>query len=167
MDVLVAQARRSVLILGVNLEGALPCVSTLLDLARSGGTVRLAAMDPGGAALGPAAVMSGVDPAIRRQKIIQNLELLRAEFDTRLDTDARARVSLMVTDQVLPIGAVGLDERIRGGSLIVQHYLAGIAAELAPLIWLHPETDQPWFDRYLEQCETCLAGARVWEGAGG
>lgn len=48
MDVLVAQARRSVLIVGVNLEGALPCVSTLLDLVRSGGTVRLVAMDPHG-----------------------------------------------------------------------------------------------------------------------
>jgi hypothetical protein len=24
--------------------------------------------------------MSGIDPAVRRQKIIQNLELLRAEF---------------------------------------------------------------------------------------
>ena len=90
MDVLVAQARRSVLILGVNLEGAMPCVSTLLDLARLGGMVRLAAMDPAGVALGPAAVMSGVDPAIRRQKIIQNLELLRTEFDARLDTEARA-----------------------------------------------------------------------------
>jgi hypothetical protein len=167
MDVLVARARRSVLILGVNLEGAMPCVSTLLDLARSGGMVRLAAMDPGGAALGPAAVMSGIDPAIRRQKIIQNLELLRATFDAHLDSEARARVSLMVTDQVLPIGAVGLDERMRGGSLIVQHYLTGIAAELAPLIWLHPETDQPWFDRYLTQCETCLVGARTWEGASG
>jgi len=66
MDVLVAQARRSVLIIGVNLEGALPCVSTLLDLVRSGGTARLVAMDPDGAALGPAAVMAGVDPAIRR-----------------------------------------------------------------------------------------------------
>ena len=65
MDVLVAQARRSVLIIGVNLE-ALPCVSTLLDLVRSGGTARLVAMDPDGAALGPAAVMAGVDPAIRR-----------------------------------------------------------------------------------------------------
>lgn len=73
----------------------------------------------------------------------------------------------MVTDHVLPIGVVGLDERIRGGSLIVQHYLSGIAAELAPLIWLHSETDQPWFDRYLAQCETCLVGARVWEGTGG
>jgi hypothetical protein len=167
MDVLVAQARRSVLILGVNLEGAMPCVSILLDLARSGGMVRLAAMDPGGVALGPAAFMSGVDPAIRRQKIIQNLELLRTEFDARLESEARARVSLMVTDQILPIGAVGLDERTRGGSLIVQHYLTGTAAELAPLIWLHPETDQPWFDRYLAQCETCLTGAHVWEGVGG
>jgi hypothetical protein len=167
MDVLVAQARRSVLILGVNLEGALPCVSTLLGLVRDGGTVRLVAMDPEGAALGAAAVMAGVDPAIRRQKIIQNLELLRTEFEAHLDTVARGRVSLMVTDRVLPLGAVGLDELWRGGSLIVQHYLTATAAELAPLIWLRAETDQPWFGRYLAQCEACLGGARVWDGPGG
>lgn len=165
MDVLVAQARHSVLIVGVNLEGALPCVSTLVDLARTGGTVRLAAMDPDGIALGPTATMSGVDPVIRRQKIIQNLELLRTEFHARLDETARSRVSLMVTDRVLPVGVVGLDERARGGSLIVQHYLTATAAELAPLIWLRSETDQPWFSRYLAQCEACLVGARAWGGA--
>jgi hypothetical protein len=132
MDVLAARARRSILIIGVNLEGALLCISTLLDLARTGGTVRLVAMDPNGAALGPAADMSRVDPAVRRQKIIQNLELLRAEFAAHLDPAARGRVSLMVADQVLPIGAVGLDEHTRGGSLIVQHYLTATAAELAP-----------------------------------
>lgn len=167
MDVLVAQARRSVLIIGINLEGALPCVSMLLDLVQQGGTARLVAMDPDGVALGPTAAMSGVDPAIRRQKIIQNLELLRTAFGARLDTAARSRVSLMVTDRVLPVGVVGLDERVRGGSLIVQHYLTATAADRAPLIWLRPETDQPWFNRYLAQCEACLAGARVWEGANG
>jgi hypothetical protein len=80
MDVLVAQARRSVLIIGVNLEGALGCTAALAALARSGGTVRLLAMDPEGTALAPSAAMSGVDPALRRGKIIQNLELLRKEF---------------------------------------------------------------------------------------
>jgi hypothetical protein len=84
IDMLVAGARRSVLIVGVNLEGALLCVSTLLDLARAGGIVRLVAMDPDGTALGPAAAMSGIDPAVRRQKSIQNLELLRAEFTAHL-----------------------------------------------------------------------------------
>jgi Domain of unknown function (DUF397) len=44
MDVLIAQARRSVLIIGVNLEGALGCTAALTTLARSGGTVRLLAM---------------------------------------------------------------------------------------------------------------------------
>ncbi len=165
MDVLVARARRSILIIGVNLEGALLCVSPLLDLVRAGGTVRLVAMDPNGTALGPTAAMSGVDPAVRRQKIIQNLELLRADFAARLDLAARGRVSLMVADQVLPLGAVGLDEQTRGGSLIVQHYLTATAAELAPLIWLRAETDQPWFNRYLAQCEACVSGAREWEGA--
>jgi len=93
--------------------------------------------------------------------------LLRAEFDARLDPAARSQVSLMVTDRVLPVGAVGLDERARGGSLIVQHYLTATAAELAPLICLRPEMDQPWFGRYLAQCDACLADARVWEGADG
>jgi hypothetical protein len=68
MDVLVAQARRSVLIIGVNLEGALGCAATLAALARSGGTVRLLAMDPHGSALAPSATTSGVDPALRRGK---------------------------------------------------------------------------------------------------
>lgn len=167
MDVLIAQARHSVLIIGVKLEGALPCVLALLDLVRSGGTARLIAMDPDGAALGLTAAMAGVEPAIRRQKVIQNLELLRTEFGAHLDTPARGRVSLLVTDPVLPVGAVGRDERVRGGSLIVQHYLTATAAELAPLVWLRPENDQPWFDRYLAQCEACLVGARVWEGANG
>ena len=58
MDILVTRARRSVLIIGVNLEGALLCVSPLLDLVRAGGTVRLVAMDPDGTALGSAAAMS-------------------------------------------------------------------------------------------------------------
>lgn len=167
MDVLVAEARRSILIIGVNLEGALSCVSTLLDLVRAGGTARLVAMDPFGVALRPAAAVAGVDPVIRRQKIVQNLELLRAEFDTRLDVAARRRVSLMVTDLVLPVGVVGLDEQVRGGSLIVQHYLTATAAEVAPLIRLGRETDQPWFSRYLAQCDACLVGARVWEGSNG
>lgn len=166
MDVLVSSARHSILIIGVNLEGALQCVSTLLDLVRAGGTVRLVAMDPNGAALGPGAAMSGVDPAVRRQKIIQNLELLRASFAAHLDPAAPGRVSLMVVDQVLPLGAVGLDEQTRSGSLIVQHYLTATAAELAPLIWFRAESDQPWFGRYLAQCEACVSSAREWDGAG-
>ena len=112
MDILVAQARRSVLIIGVNLEGALGCTAALAALARSGGTVRLLAMDPEGTALAPSAAMSGVDPALRRGKIIQNLELLRKEF-AQLPPDARARVWLMVADLVFPVGAVSLDEGTR------------------------------------------------------
>jgi hypothetical protein len=125
MDVLVAQARRSVLIIGVNLEGALVCTAALTSLARSGGTVRLLAMDPDGAALLPSSAMSEVDPALRRGKIVQNLELLRKEL-AQLAPDARGRVQLMVADLALPVGAVGLDEDTRAGSLVVQHYLTGI-----------------------------------------
>jgi hypothetical protein len=157
----------SVLIIGVNLEGALSCSGALLALARSGGTVRLLAMDPEGSAIGPSASMSGVDPGLRRGKIIQNLELLRKEIAERLDPPAQARIQLLVADLPLPLGAVGLDERTRGGSLIVQHYLASTTAQLEPLMWLHADTDDPWYDRYLGQCETCLAAAREWESASG
>jgi hypothetical protein len=68
MDALAAQARRSILIIGVNLEGALGCTAVLAALARSGGTVRLLAMDPNGTAIGPSATMSGVDPALRPRR---------------------------------------------------------------------------------------------------
>lgn len=166
MDVLAAQARRSVLIIGVNLEGALRCMAVLAALASSGGTVRLLAMDPDGTALAPSASTSGVDPALRRGKIIQNLELLHKEL-AQLPPDARARVRLMVADLPFPAGAVGLDEGSRSGSLIVQHYLAGTAAELAPLLWLHAQSDEPWYGRYLAQCEACVAAARPWDGASG
>jgi hypothetical protein len=117
--------------------------------------------------LGPRLRCQVVEPALRKGKIIQNLELLRKELDERLDPPARARVRLMVADLVLPLGAVGLDERTRTGSLIVQHYLTATAAELAPLMWLHAETDDPWFSRYLTQCEACLRTAREWEGTSG
>lgn len=166
MDVLVAQARRSVLVIGINLEGALGCTAALASLARSGGTVRLLALDPGGLALSPSAATSGVDPELRRGKIVQNLELLRKEF-ARLAPDARARVRLMVADLALPAGAVGLDEGTRSGSLVIQHYLAGTGAEHAPLLHLRAETDEPWYGRYLAQCEACVAAARPWDGKGG
>jgi hypothetical protein len=135
-------------------------------LARSGGTVRLLAMHPDGSALVPSATTSGVDPVLRRGKIVQNLELLRKEF-AQLAPDVRARVRLMVSDLALPVGAVGIDEGARGGSLIVQHYLTGTAAELAPLLWLHAESDEPWYGRYLAQCEACVVAARAWNGSGG
>src|SRR5712691_190135 len=165
MDVLAARARRSVLIIGVNLEGALACTAELAALARSGGTVRLLAMDPDGTALGPSAVMSGVAPALRRGKIVQNLELLRKELTAQLDPAALSRVSLLVADQVLPLGAIGLDEGTRTGALIVQHYLTGTSAAQAPLMELRADADQPWFARYLAQCEACLADSRPWDGS--
>lgn len=79
----------------------------------------------------------------------------------------RDRRTLWGSKMGVPLGAVGLDEQTRGGSLIVQHYLTAPAAELTPLIWLRAETDQPWFNRYLAQCEACVSGAREWEGADG
>jgi hypothetical protein len=165
MDVLAGRARKSVLIIGVNLEGALGALPALCALARAGGTIRLLALDPDGDTLAPAAVMSGVDPDVRRAKIVQNLELLRAELETLLDPDARARVRLLVADRILPLGALGIDEATAGGQLIVQHYLTGTVAELAPLMRLRADADEPWYGRYLAQCVACLAGAREWDGA--
>lgn len=165
MDILAGRARRSVLIIGVNLEGALDALPALTALANAGGTVRLLAMDPDGTALAPSAAMSGVDPAVRRAKIVQNLELLRAQLTAQLGPEALARVAVLVADRILPLGAVGIDEGTSGGSLIVQHYLTATSAGLAPLMHLRAGTDQPWYARYLAQCEACLAGARSWEGA--
>jgi hypothetical protein len=164
MDVIVSRARHSVLIIGVNLEGALACIGSLAAMARAGGTVRLLGMDPDGTALGPSAALSGVDPGLRRGKIIQNLELLRTELAAQLDPAELARISLLVADLALPLGAVGLDEGTREGSLIIQHYLAATSAEQAPLMWLYASADKKWFDRYLAQCEACLAHATEWQG---
>lgn len=164
MDVLVGRARRSVLIIGVNLEGALQALPALTALASAGGTVRLLAMDPDGTALGPSAVMSGIDPVVRRAKIIQNLDLLGAGLAAQLDAKALARVTIAVADRILPVGAIGIDEGTSGGSLIVQHYLTATAAGLAPLMQLRADADQPWYGRYLAQCEACLDGARDWDG---
>ena len=39
--------------------------------------------------------------------------------------------------------------------------LTATAVELAPLIWLRAHADQPWFSRYLAQCEGCVSSARL------
>ena len=48
MDVLLGRATRSIAIVGINLEGAVSGLSPILDLARTGGTIKLLAMDPDG-----------------------------------------------------------------------------------------------------------------------
>ncbi len=106
--------------------------------------------------------MSGVDPEIRRQKIIQNLDLLRGEFSARLSDASRRRVNLRVADRILPVGVTGIDVETHRGWLIVQHYLAATPAERAPLITLRRDGDGPWFDRYLAQCEACWSDAKDW-----
>jgi hypothetical protein len=163
MGVLAGSATRSVLIVGVNLEGAVASLPELIDLARSHGTIRLLAMDPYGVALAPSAAMSGVDKEVRRQKIIQNLDLLNHELNAHLPQAARRRVSLQVADRIFPVGVIGLDIETRNGSLIVQHYLVETPAGRAPLIRLRRDEDNPWFDRYLAQCEACLKDAKDWK----
>ena len=162
MDVLTGRASRSVLIIGINLEGAIAAWSSLLALLQAGGTLRLLAMDPHGEAIGPAAKSAGVDPDLRAQKIVQNLNLLRDRFTAELTAAQQRRVSLQIADLALPVGVVGLDTGTKTGTLVVQHYLAATPAEQAPLLELHRDLDQPWFDRYLAQCEACLRGARPW-----
>ncbi|WP_194892369.1 hypothetical protein [Catenulispora pinisilvae] len=162
MDLLAGHARRSVLIIGINLEGAVTALTAMLDLASAGGAVRLLAMDPNGVALAPSAEMAGVDPVIRRAKITQNLDLLKSAFDARLTTAARRRVSLQVVDRILPVGVTGIDVAARDGRLIVQHYLTRTAAEQAPLFDLRRDVDGAWFDRYETQCEASFDGPKEW-----
>lgn len=162
MDLLARHARRSVLIIGINLEGAVTALTALSELASAGGTVRLLAMDPNGAALAPSAQMAGVDPRIRRAKITQNLDLLKSALDARLTASARRRVSLQVVDQILPVGVMGIDVAAGDGRLIVQHYLTRTAAEQAPLLDLRRDLDGAWFERYEAQCEANFDGAKEW-----
>lgn len=162
MDLLVGYARRSVFIIGINLEGAVSALTALSDLALSGGTVRLLAMDPNGSALIPSAETAGVDPVIRRAKIIQNLDLLKSAFDARLTRAARRRVSLQIVDRVLPVGVVGVDVESRDGRLIAQHYLTRTPAEHAPLLDLRRDVDGVWFERYERQCEASFEKAKEW-----
>jgi hypothetical protein len=162
MDALVGDARRSVLIIGINLEGAVRALTALTDLAAAGGTVRLLAMDPNGRALEPSAEMSGVDPEIRRAKIVQNLDLLRNTFAAQLGASARRRVRLQVVDRVLPVGVIGIDVAAKDGRLIVQHHLTRTPAEHAPLLDLRRDVDGVWFERYEKQCEAAFVGAKEW-----
>jgi hypothetical protein len=33
-------------------------------------------------------------------------------------------------------------------------------------MWLRAGADEPWYTRYLAQCDACLANAREWRGPG-
>ena len=162
MDVLLNSATRSITIIGINLEGALSGVSSILELARSGGTIKLLAMDPDGSCIGPSAAMSRVDPEIRRQKIRQNLNLIHNQLVTTLDKSTSRQVSLYVVDALLPISVIAIDQDGRRGSLIVQHHLTATHAEKAPMIYLSKKEDPEWFQCYLDQCIACFTGANEW-----
>lgn len=162
MNSLVGHARASVLIIGINLEGAVAALTALMELAEAGGQVRLIAMDPKGAAIEPSAAMAGVDPGIRRAKITQNLDLLTDTLTARLSAAARSRVTVQVVDRILPLGVVGIDLAERDGRLIVQHYLTQVPAEKAPLLDLRRDTDGDWFQVYLAQSQASAADATEW-----
>ncbi|HEV8558657.1 MAG TPA: DUF5919 domain-containing protein [Actinophytocola sp.] len=161
-ETLIADAKRNVIIIGINLQAATHALPTILELARSGTVIRLLAVDPDGASLQHAARMSGVNPEIRRQKIRQNLDLIKSQIDSQLTTSARRKCSLQVVDRILPIGVIGVDTDGRTGWLIVQHYLTDTPAERAPLIWLRRDSDPEWYESYLDQCRACFDGAREW-----
>lgn len=167
MDVLVRNATQSVLIIGINLEGAVASLPELIRLARSRVMIRLLAMDPHGAALEPTAAMSGINATIRRQKIIQNLDLLQNQFSSNLSKIDRRRVQLKVTNRILPVGVIGIDTATRQGLLTVQHYLIETPAEHAPLIQLRRDIDESWFNVYLAQCEACFKSSRDWQNEPG
>jgi hypothetical protein len=162
MEVLLGKASRSITIIGINLEGAIIGLAHILELARNGGTVRLLAMDPDGACIVPSAAMSGVDPEVRREKIRQNLTLLKSQLATKLSGSARRRVTLSVVERIFPVSIVALDSAMGHGSLVVQHHLTSVPAEQAPMVLLSKELDPTWFHRYLEQGQACFSEARNW-----
>jgi hypothetical protein len=162
MDALIADERRNTVIIGVNLEGAVIALSSIIDLAKAGVTTRLLSMDPDGTSIDPTARMSGVDPEVRRQKIRQNLNHIKSQLSVQLSQSARRKVKLQVVDRILPIGVTGTDTDSHGGWLIIQHYLAATPAERAPMLQLYRDSDREWYDRYLLQCNRCFDGAREW-----
>jgi hypothetical protein len=163
MDVLLAGATRSITIVGINLEGAVIGLSPILDLARSGGTIKMLAMDPEGVCIAPSAAMSRVDPEIRRQKIRQNLNLIKDQLSSTLSNAALRRVSLCTVDALLPVGIVAIDQDSRHGSLIAQHHLAATSPEKAPMVRLLRASDPEWYQRYLDQSMGCFTGSREWQ----
>jgi hypothetical protein len=162
MDVLLSQATRSIAIVGINLEGAISGLSPILDLARTGGTIKLLAMDPDGVCIEASAAMSRVEPEIRRQKIRQNLDLIKTQLSTNLSKADLRHVSLLTVDAVLPVSVVALDQDDRQGSLVVQHHLTATQAEKAPMFVLSKKEDAEWFQRYLDQSMACFEGANEW-----
>jgi hypothetical protein len=161
-ETLIADTKRSLLIIGINLQAATDAMPSILDLLKRGTTVRLLAIDPDGASLEHGAHMSGVDPELRRQKIRHNLDLIKGQLQSQLTSSVRRKCTLQVVDRILPVGAIGVDTESRDGWLIVQHYLTATAAERSPLIWLRRRLDAEWFDQYLNQCNACFDGARAW-----
>jgi hypothetical protein len=163
MDVLLGSATRSITIVGINLEGAVIGLTSILSLASSGGTIKLLAMDPDGACITPSAAMSGVDAEIRRQKIRQNLNLIRNQVLNTLNKTGQRRVSLCTTDALLPVSVTAIDENSSQGSLIVQHHLRATPAESAPMVYLSKKSDPEWFRRYLDQTVSCFIGSKEWQ----
>jgi hypothetical protein len=164
MDVLLRSATRSITIVGINLEGAVIGLSPILGLARTGGTIKLLAMDPDGVCIAPSAAMSRVDPEIRRQKIRQNLNLIKNQLLSTLSKTALRHISLCTVDALLPISVIAIDQDTRQGSLIAQHHLTATAAEWAPMLFLSRKDDSEWFQRYLGQSMDCFMGAHEWQG---
>lgn len=161
-ETLVSDARRSLVIIGVNLQAAVDAMPSILELARRGVVVRLLAIDPEGESLPYGARMSGIEPEARRERIRHNLNLIENQFATELSAPARRKCSLLVADRVFPVGVIGIDVDTSNGSLIVQHYLTGTSPQRAPLMWLHRRSEPEWFDCYLEQCNACFVDAREW-----
>lgn len=161
-ETLIAGTKRSLMIIGINLQAATDALPSILELARNGTAVRLLAVDPDGTSLEHGARMSGVDADIRRQKVRQNLNLIKSRLDSQLRVPARRRCTLQIVDRIFPVGVIGVDTDTRDGWLIVQHYLTETPAERTPLMRLRKNSDPAWFKCYLEQCLACFDGARDW-----
>jgi hypothetical protein len=163
MDVLLDSATRSILIVGINLEGAMTGLSSILRLASAGGAVKLLAMDPDGACIGPSAAMSRVDPEIRSQRIRQNLNMIKSQLLGTLNKSAMRHVRLFTVDAVLPVSVTVIDQDTSRGWLVAQHHLTATHAEAAPMIYLSKKDDAEWFQCYLNQCMACFENATEWQ----
>ena len=106
--------------------------------------------------------MSRIKPEIRRQKIRQNLDLIKSQLSTNLSKSALRHVSLLTVDAVLPVSVVAIDQDGRQGSLVVQHHLTATQAEKAPMLFLSKKEDSEWFQCYLDQSMACFEGANEW-----
>ena len=84
MEEIVSEAKHDILILGINLEGALNISSLLLEMADKGVHIRLLALNPFGEAINHFNT-NDIDLNYRKKKIISNLEILTSRINNHIN----------------------------------------------------------------------------------